>query len=117
MSYVSCRPHVHVFNEIALFSFDPSFLDAKFATPGKGKEKASDVEQGKLLDNADEFLSTLANPALWSSLYHGRSPPFVDAESFGFEQPVVRRSAWSLLQTLLQTCQGTYHNRGIYTFH
>ncbi|KAI0747035.1 hypothetical protein C8Q80DRAFT_1178930 [Daedaleopsis nitida] len=81
-------------------------LNAKYAAPGKGKEKASDVEQGERSDNVDDLLSTLANPALWSSLYHGRSPPFVDAESFGFEQPVVRRSAWSLLQTLLQTCQG-----------
>ncbi|KAI9062239.1 hypothetical protein FKP32DRAFT_1593812 [Trametes sanguinea] len=53
----------------------------------------------------DDFLSPLANHALWSSLYHGKTPPFVDTEGFGYGQPVVRRSAWSLLQTLLQRCK------------
>ena len=50
----------------------------------------------------DEWLSAFANPALWTSLYPGKTPPFVDTESFGFEQPVVRKSAWNLLQLLVQ---------------
>ncbi|KAI0945042.1 hypothetical protein AcV7_001681 [Taiwanofungus camphoratus] len=54
----------------------------------------------------DEFLKPFSNPALWSSLYHARMPPFVQVESFGFNQPGLRSSAWSLLQTLLRTCKG-----------
>ncbi|KAI0634826.1 hypothetical protein C8Q77DRAFT_1277694 [Trametes polyzona] len=78
-------------------------LNAKFSTSEKArdKERASETEP-----SIDEFLAPLANPALWSSLYHGQNPPFADSEGFGFGQPVVRRSAWSLLQTVLQRCRG-----------
>ncbi|PIL27721.1 hypothetical protein GSI_10874 [Ganoderma sinense ZZ0214-1] len=84
-------------------------LNAKYATPSKAEEKAkaSAVEGGEKEkeDVDDVFLQPLTNPALWSSLYCGKTPPFVETESFGFEQPVVRRSAWSLLQTLVQKCK------------
>lgn len=79
------------------------FLDAKYATPNKVENAADGVKKEGV---GDAFLGPLANPALWSSLYCGKRPPFVDTESFGFEQPVVRRSAWSLLQTLVQRCKG-----------
>ena len=83
--------------------------DAKYAIPSKVEEKAkaTAVEPDEEEKSAEEvFLGPLANPALWSSLYCGKTPPFVETESFGFEQPVVRRSAWSLLQTLVQKCKG-----------
>ncbi|KZT00638.1 uncharacterized protein LAESUDRAFT_708574 [Laetiporus sulphureus 93-53] len=56
-------------------------------------------------DMTDKFLSPLGNPALWSALYHGQTPPFVQFESIGYSQPGVRRAAWSLLQTLLGACE------------
>ncbi|KAI0336704.1 hypothetical protein GY45DRAFT_1377084 [Cubamyces sp. BRFM 1775] len=61
------------------------------------KEKAVDAAP-----TIDEFLSPFTNVVLWTSLYHGKVPPFVDTEGFGYAQPVVRRSAWSLLQVLVQ---------------
>ena len=48
------------------------------------------------------FSDLFANSALWTSLHHAESSPIADVESFGFNQPVVRRSAWSLLQSLLK---------------
>ncbi|KAI0371298.1 hypothetical protein BV20DRAFT_1035310 [Pilatotrama ljubarskyi] len=75
-------------------------LNAKFSPLVNIKEE--NVSQST--PSFDEFLSPLANLALWSSLYHGKTPPFVETEGFGYGQPVVRRSAWSLLQTLLQNC-------------
>ncbi|KDQ60057.1 hypothetical protein JAAARDRAFT_32435 [Jaapia argillacea MUCL 33604] len=44
----------------------------------------------------------LSNPATWSSLYHAHTPPFVELEGFGYDQPAVRRVAWLLLQGLLK---------------
>ncbi|KAI0711424.1 hypothetical protein C8Q76DRAFT_677774 [Earliella scabrosa] len=79
---------------------------AILALPDKTSESAGNTAASGTDPTHSGFLSALANPALWSSLYHGRSPPFVDTESFGFEQPPVRRSAWSLLHTLNQTCKG-----------
>ncbi|RDX54789.1 hypothetical protein OH76DRAFT_1398200 [Lentinus brumalis] len=85
-------------------------LNAKFSEPEKPKVQASEGEQdGETQASAHNFLAPLANPALWSSLYHGKSPPFVDTQSFGYEQPPVRRAAWSLLQTLIQKCKGHMH--------
>ncbi|KAH9887215.1 hypothetical protein C8Q73DRAFT_713250 [Cubamyces lactineus] len=74
-------------------------LNAKFSMSEKAKEKekVSDTTPG-----VDEFLSPCTNIVLWTSLYHGKAPPFVDTEGFGYGQPVVRRSAWSLLQVLVQ---------------
>ena len=85
--------------------------DAKYAIPSKAEEKAkaTTVERHEEEKSAEEvFLGPLANPALWSSLYCGKAPPFVETESFGFEQPVVRRSAWSLLQT----CKSKWDRKG-----
>ncbi|EIW55564.1 ubiquitin-protein ligase RKR1 [Trametes versicolor FP-101664 SS1] len=77
-----------------------AFGATKWVLSGE-KEKASEGTPA-----IEDFLAPLANPALWSSLYHGTMPPFADTDSYGFGQPVVRRSAWSLLQTLLQRCKG-----------
>ncbi|RPD56966.1 hypothetical protein L226DRAFT_615267 [Lentinus tigrinus ALCF2SS1-7] len=79
-------------------------LNAKF--PEKPKVQASESEQeGETNAAGHDYLSALANPALWSSLYYGKSPPFVDTEGFGFDQPPVRRAAWSLLQLLINKCR------------
>lgn len=85
-------------------------LDAKYAGPASNRaaEKAranATEDEAEGAEKEDAFIEPLANAALWSSLYYGKTPPFVDTESFGFEQPVVRRSAWSLLQTLVQKCK------------
>jgi hypothetical protein len=51
----------------------------------------------------------LADPVLWTVFFHGQTAPLrnVDhVESFGHGQPVVRRTAWLLLQTLLQKIKG-----------
>ncbi|EJF63887.1 hypothetical protein DICSQDRAFT_145362 [Dichomitus squalens LYAD-421 SS1] len=86
-------------------------LNAKYtaaAAPSKTDERAeakTTASVNEAEEKEDAFFEPLANPALWSSLYYGKVPPFVDSESFGFEQPVVRRSAWSLLQTLVQKCK------------
>jgi hypothetical protein len=51
----------------------------------------------------------LAEPALWTVLFHGETAPWQDAdpaEAFGFGQPVVRRTAWTLLQTLVRHAKG-----------
>lgn len=53
-----------------------------------------------------DFVAPLANPALWTVLHHAQTPPFVNIESFGWNQPGVRRAAWSLLQTVLAKCKG-----------
>lgn len=55
----------------------------------------------------DDFVAPLDNLALWSSLYHGQSAPFVpdDMEAFGYNQPGVRKAAWAFAQVLLRTCK------------
>ena len=83
--------------------------DARFALPEVGSQAVvPSSEEDAERTSRDEFLAAFANPALWSSLYCGKNPPFVEAESFGYEQPVVRRSAWSLLQLLVQKCKGMW---------
>ncbi|KAF8634833.1 hypothetical protein AX17_004084 [Amanita inopinata Kibby_2008] len=42
------------------------------------------------------------NPAFWSALCPMESCPFADTESFGYAEPAVRKSAWSLLQCILR---------------
>lgn len=54
-----------------------------------------------------EFLSQFDNELLWSSLYYGKTAPFApDVLALGFDQPSVRRSAWSFLQVLLRVFKG-----------
>lgn len=53
-----------------------------------------------------EFVALLSNLGMWSALHHSQTPPFVDIEGFGFNQPGVRKAAWSLLQTVLHTNKG-----------
>ncbi|KAI8986673.1 hypothetical protein BD414DRAFT_460911 [Trametes punicea] len=87
---------------IGAFGATEWVLNARFGSSEKAHDKEKTVES---TPSKDEFLSPLLNHVLWSSLYHGKTPPFVETESFGFGQPVVRRSAWSLLQTLMQSCR------------
>src|SRR6201992_3156063 len=49
---------------------------------------------------------TLSSPLLWTSLYCGEQPPTDDSECFGFEQPIVRRTAWNLLLSVLEERKG-----------
>ena len=57
----------------------------------------------------EEFIAPLDNLALWSTLYHAQSAPFIqdEVEAFGHNQPGVRKAAWTLLQELLQTYKGS----------
>ena len=55
------------------------------------------------LEDLPEFLS---NPAVWTALHHAESSPIADMENFGFNQPIVRKAAWSSLQLLLQYWKG-----------
>lgn len=55
------------------------------------------------LASLEDILPLLSQPALWSSLHHTETSPLgPDLESFGFRQPVVRKSAWALVQSLLK---------------
>ena len=58
----------------------------------------------------EEFIAPLDNIALWSSLYHGQSAPFIgdELEAFGYNQPAVRRAGWVFLQGLLRSCRGKW---------
>jgi len=57
----------------------------------------------------DFLVPLLSNVSTWSSLHHFASSPFAGGESFGFQQPSVRKSAWLLLQTMLKGHKGLYH--------
>lgn len=64
----------------------------------------------------EAFLKPLDNAALWSALYSGQHAPFVDDddfESFGWNQPGVRRACWGTLQALLKLHKGSSHCRSI----
>jgi hypothetical protein len=49
---------------------------------------------------------TFSSSLLWTSLYCGEQPPTDDSECFGFEQPIVRRTAWNLLLSVLEERKG-----------
>lgn len=48
------------------------------------------------------------NSVLWSILQPAEACPWVDAESFGFAQPNVRKAGWSLLQSLMISHKGIF---------
>lgn len=56
----------------------------------------------------ESILASLDNLALWSSLSPAQLVPFLppEIEGFGWEQPPVRKAAWSLLLCLLKACKG-----------
>ena len=56
-------------------------------------------------------MGLFGNPALWTSLHHAETSPFADLENFGWNQPVVRKSAWTTLQALLRYWKGTHSFR------
>lgn len=66
-------------------------------------------------NSVDVMKMLLGNVFLWTALYHGERPPFVDDEGFGNQQPVVRKAAWSLLLTLLQSWKGMHQDEVIRT--
>ncbi|KAI0777188.1 hypothetical protein BD413DRAFT_171550 [Trametes elegans] len=86
---------------IGAFGATEWVLNAKFGSPANTRNEGT----SEIPTTDDEFMAPFANPALWTSLYHGKHPPFADTESFGYGQPVVRRSAWALLQSLVRKCQ------------
>ena len=67
-------------------------------------------------ESLQDLMDMLSNPALWSSLHYADACPFVDMESFGLAQPVVRTSAWSLLLVLLQHWKGVLFHDSIAFF-
>ncbi|EKM56485.1 uncharacterized protein PHACADRAFT_92839 [Phanerochaete carnosa HHB-10118-sp] len=61
---------------------------------------------------AEGFISPLDNIALWSALYSGQHPPFVqddEFEAFGWNQPGVRKACWGAVQALLKSHKGHFH--------
>lgn len=68
--------------------------------------------------NIPSILSTLlVTPLLWTSLYHGADAPFcrtgsdsqedvLSSDPLGDGQPLVRKSAWGLLSTLIKSHRG-----------
>lgn len=80
-----------------LFSQGPSLIVviAKYSESGQSEKGTA------------EFLSQFDNELIWSALYHGKTAPFTsELSALGYEQPGVRRSAWSFLQVLLRTFKG-----------
>ncbi|KAF7796133.1 hypothetical protein EIP86_007306 [Pleurotus ostreatoroseus] len=67
------------------------------------------VQHAEDTKSVDSMIASMDNIALWSSLYHGPSAPFLtdEMEAFGYNQPGVRKAAWALIQVLLQTCKSS----------
>ncbi|KAK7439775.1 hypothetical protein VKT23_017349 [Stygiomarasmius scandens] len=58
-------------------------------------------------ESESENLSFFTNPALWSILHHASKPPFsFDIEGFGSGQPIVRRTGWSFVASVLKAFRG-----------
>ena len=57
-------------------------------------------------DSYKSMPSILPNPALWSALCSADNCPFAELESLGYAQPIVRKSAWVLLQSTLRLPRG-----------
>lgn len=57
-----------------------------------------------------EIVNSLDNMALWSSLFYGQHTPFLydEMDSFGWNQPGVRKACWNLLQILLKNHSGAH---------
>ncbi|KAI0084737.1 hypothetical protein BDY19DRAFT_969852 [Irpex rosettiformis] len=64
---------------------------------------SDDTEKTKLTS----FVKPLENPLLWSSLYHAQNAPFIlsdgdeKVQAIGWDQPAVRRAAWSFLYSII----------------
>ncbi|KAF8156982.1 hypothetical protein B0H34DRAFT_711453 [Crassisporium funariophilum] len=61
---------------------------------------------GTLSALSEDLIAFFSNPALWTALQPNESCPWVEVESFGFAQPNVRKAAWGLVQTLLNSHKG-----------
>ena len=68
------------------------------------------VEQATDTEAITKFIAPFENQELWSALYHAQFAPFLhdDVEALGYNQPVVRRTAWSFVQSLLRSCKGQW---------
>lgn len=56
---------------------------------------------------SEDLVAFFSNPALWTALNTNELCPWITGfESFGFAQPNVRKAAWGLVQTLLNTQKG-----------
>ncbi len=60
----------------------------------------------------ESMISPLDNAALWSSLHFAQAVPFLppEIEGFGWNQPGVRKAAWSFLLCLLRSYKGDDDN-------
>jgi hypothetical protein len=57
----------------------------------------------------DSTIKLLSLEITWTGLYHAEHAPFIrQVESFGFGQPAVRRSLWTLVQKLIQKKRGNW---------
>lgn len=71
---------------------------------------ASPFTTRKDVMNRKEIVNSLDNVALWSSLFHGQHAPFLhdEMDSFGWDQPGVRKACWNLLQIILKNHSGAH---------
>ncbi|KAG9026368.1 hypothetical protein FRB95_008907 [Tulasnella sp. JGI-2019a] len=80
-------------------------------TTTKQDEEAADVEEQP--STISSLASLLSDPLLWSVIYHGSQPPWVAEDDvalrgsgFGDAQPGLRRSAWTVLDSLARKWLG-----------
>ncbi|THU99401.1 hypothetical protein K435DRAFT_855683 [Dendrothele bispora CBS 962.96] len=57
--------------------------------------------------NPETTVTFFSNPLFWSILHPSASPPFlsssgIEGEGFGVSQPIVRRTGWGLIQSVLK---------------
>ncbi len=55
----------------------------------------------------EDLLTFFSNPALWTALHPAETSPWMEVESFGWNQPNVRKAGWSLLQVLINSHKGS----------
>jgi hypothetical protein len=93
---------------------------AKVKDEDKDKDSNQDSQEKEPQEKDDDTLTlstVIADPILWSALYHGKDLPWYEhddhdeadtqeLEAFGYAQPAVRRASWTLLQMLLIKAKG-----------
>ena len=57
---------------------------------------------------SEDLKDVFSNLAFWTTLSPHEIPVWVNFESFGYKQPNVRKSAWTLVQSLLKVHHGKY---------
>ncbi|PPQ64462.1 hypothetical protein CVT24_008472 [Panaeolus cyanescens] len=70
----------------------------------RGRLRIADVTKNAadaLPSFSDDLQDFLSNPALWTSISPLETSPWLAIESFGYQQPNVRKATWSLVNTIL----------------